>query len=78
MIKELSNKYIYEDFIYKTKLTEDEQKVLDMLIKRWSIIKISQEICMSDRNVGRVIRDLKDKYNNYKQIEVAILEIFKS
>ena len=78
MVKELSNKYIYDDFIYKVKLTDDEKNILDMLIKKWSIIKISQEVCMSDRNVGRIIRDLKDKYEDYKKIEIAKLEIFKS
>lgn len=78
MIKELSNSIIYNDFISKVKLTDDEIKVLDMLILKWSIVKISQEINMSDRNVLRIKKDIKEKYYMYKKIEMAKLEIFKS
>jgi len=78
MIRELSNKIIYNDFISKVVLTDDETNVLNMLILKYSIIKISQEINMSDRNVSRIIKDLKEKYYIYKKIEIARLEIFKS
>ena len=75
MTKELSNKIIYDDFISKTILTEDEKKILDMVLLKYSIVKISQEICMSERNVSRIIREIKDKYANYKQIEVTKMAI---
>lgn len=78
MIKELSNKYIYEDFVSKTTLTEEEQEILDMLILKYSIVKMAQKSCMSDRNVSRIIRELKDKYKNYKDLELAKLQIFRS
>lgn len=78
MIKELSNKYIYDDFVSKTTLTEEEIEILDMLILKYSIVKMAQKSCMSDRNVSRVIRELKDKYKNYKELELAKLQIFKS
>lgn len=78
MIRELSNKIIYNDFISKVILTNDETTVLNMLILKYSIIKISQEINMSDRNVSRIIKDLKEKYYMYKKIELARLEVFKS
>lgn len=78
MIKELSNKIIYNDFKSKVILTEDEEKVLNMLILKYSITKISQEVIMSDRNVSRVIKDIKEKYNNYKKLELAKLDILKS
>lgn len=78
MSKELSNKIIYDDFISKVILTSDEKKVLDMLILKYSIIKISQEINMSDRNVSRIIKDIKEKYYMYKKIEMAKLDVFKS
>ena len=78
MIKELSNKLIYDDFKNKMVLTDDEIKVLDMLLLKYSLIKISQKICMSDRNVSRIKKDIKDKYNIYKKMEMAKLNIFKS
>lgn len=78
MVKALSNQIVYEDFIKKTVLTEEEQKILDMLLKRYSIVKISQEVCMSDRNVSRIIKTLKEKYNNYKNMELAKIDILKS
>ena len=78
MTKELSNRVIYNDFLSKVILTDDEKIVLDMLIKKESIIKISQKINMSDRNVSRIVKDLKRKYADYKQLEMAKLGIFKS
>lgn len=76
MTKELSNKIIYDDFRLKTKLTDDEIKVLDMLILKYSLVKMAQEICMSERNVSRIIKILKDKYNNYKALEKVKVGIF--
>ena len=76
MINELSNKIIFDDFKAKTILTDDEERILLMLIKKYSIIKISQEINASDRTVERIIKGLKMKYNNYKKIELAKYDIF--
>lgn len=75
MIKELSNKIIYDDFKSKVILTDDEVMVLNMLLLKYSITKISQKICMSDRNVARIIRSIKDKYIMYKKIEMTKLDI---
>ena len=71
MIKDLSIKLIYDDFINKIFLTNTEKEVLDMLILKESIIYISQTINISERSVSRIIRDLKDKYENYKETELA-------
>lgn len=78
MFKELSNKLIYDDFKSKMILTEDEVKVLDMLLLKYSMLKISREICMSDRNVSRIKKDIKEKYYIYKKMELVKLSIFKS
>lgn len=78
MVKALSNQIVYEDFVKKTILTEEEQKILNMLLKKYSIIKISQEMCMSDRNVSRIIKILKQKYNDYKIIELAKIDVLNS
>lgn len=78
MIKELCNKIIYNDFVGKTTLTNDESRILDCLLKKYSITKISQKLNMSDRTVSRIIKDIKEKYKNYKVIEIAKIDIFKS
>lgn len=78
MIKELCNKIIYDDFISKVTLTEDEKQVLNLLIKKNSIVYISQKINTSDRTVARIVKDLKIKYKNYKKIEIAKYDIFSS
>ena len=75
MIKELCNKTIYNDFLSKVVLTDEEKKILDMLLVRYTLVKISQEIGMSDRNVSRVVKSLKDKYEMYKKLEIAKLSI---
>ena len=75
MIKELCNKIIYNDFLDKVVLTDEEKKILDMLLVRYTLVKISQEIGMSDRNVSRVVKSLKDKYEMYKKLEIAKLSI---
>ena len=75
MIKELCNKMIYNDFLSKVVLTDEEKKILDMLLVRYTLVKISQEIGMSDRNVSRVVKSLKDKYEMYKKLEIAKLSI---
>lgn len=76
MVKELSNKIIYEDFKSKVILTEDEEKILNLLLKKYSIIKISDECGMSDRNVSRIISEIKKKYKDYRTIELAKLGVF--
>lgn len=78
MIKELSNKIIYDDFVSKMILTDDEKEVLLMLIKKYTRVKISSETCLSERSVARIIKELKEKYDNYKKTELAKCEIFKA
>ena len=78
MKRELSISQIYNDFINKVLLTDEELKVLDMFIKNYSYVKIGNELGMSDRNVGRIVNALKQKYEIYKKLEVARIKIFMS
>ena len=78
MLKALSCKIIREDFIEKMILTEDEKEVLEMLLKGYLITKIALETHQSERNVGKIIRRIKDKYENYKQLELSKLNILSS
>lgn len=77
MKTELAIKQIYEDFISKVMLDNDKRQVLDMFLKNYSYIKIGDNIGMYDRNVGRVMRTVKQKYENYRKLEVSKLELFK-
>ena len=73
MKKELANKQIYEDFINKTILTDNEQDVLLRYIKNDSIIKIAEDTKQSTASVSRIISNVKQKYENYKKLELVKL-----
>lgn len=78
MIRGLCNKIIYEDFREKERLTKDEIKVLDMLLQKETLISIANSLNMSDRNVSRIIKSIKNKYEDYKKIETVKYEVFMS
>lgn len=77
MKKELSIKQIYDDFISKVTLLDIEKEVLDLYIKDTSIVSMANELSMGTTTVSRIIADLKEKYNNYKKLEISKLEILK-
>lgn len=55
-----------EDYKSKMNLTEDEEKIFDMLAKNYSVVKISDTLKMSNRTVGRRIKAIKEKMKNIK------------
>lgn len=73
MKKELAIKQIFNDFTTKTILTDNEKDILIRYIKNDSIIKISNDTSQSPSSVSRVIAMLKEKYTNYKKLEIAKL-----
>lgn len=73
MKKELSNKQIFDDFVSKTILNDIEKKVLIKYIKCESIVKIADDLAISTATTSRIIADLKEKYGNYKKLEIAKL-----
>lgn len=75
MKKELCIKQIYKDFIDKVFLNDTEKQVLELYIKNESIIKIADIINQSTSSVSRIIAELKEKYNNYKKLEISKLDI---
>lgn len=77
MKKELCIKQIYDDFISKVTLLDIEKEVLDLYIKDTSIVSMASELSMGTTTVSRIIADLKEKYNNYKKLEISKLEILK-
>lgn len=77
MKKELAIKQIYDDFMSKITLTDNEKIILDLYIKNESIVKIATTTSQSTASVSRAIADLKEKYNNYKKLELAKLLLLK-
>lgn len=78
MKKDLSIKQIYDDFILKETLDEDEIKVLDMYIKNYSYVQMSLALNISERNISRIVNRLKEKYAIYKNLEVSRLNMLLS
>lgn len=70
IIEKLKIKAIYDDFVRNVTLTNEQIKILNMLINRDSIIKISMEIGASQRTIGYEIRKLKNLYNDYTNLQL--------
>ena len=70
MIEKLKIKTIYDDFLDNVYLTDEQKKILDMLIRKETIVKISIELGMSQRTIGYEIRKIKDLYNDYYNLQL--------
>lgn len=53
-----------EEYKRKMNLTEDEEKIFDMLTKNYSVVKIAGVMQMSTRTVDRRIKSIREKINN--------------
>lgn len=73
MVEKLRIKAIYDDFLLKNTLTKEQIEILNRLISRDGIVKISMEMGISQRSIGYEIRKLKNMYENYKRIELTKL-----
>lgn len=71
MIEKLRIKALYDDFVNKVKLTEEQKRILDMMINKDTIIKISLEIGVSERTIKYETKKIKQLYNNYLQMEIT-------
>ena len=76
MLEKLRIKQIRDDFIYKFTLTDEEIKVLNMLIKRYTIPKIAMELYISEPKVSVIIKKLKKYYKQYEELERLKIKIF--
>jgi predicted DNA-binding protein YlxM (UPF0122 family) len=70
MIEKLKIRAIYNDFITNVYLTEEQTKILDMMINKESIVKISMEIGVSQRTVSYEIKKIKDLFNKYYEMQL--------
>lgn len=73
MIEKLKIKALYDDFINKVKLTDEQIRILDMMINKDSTVKISMEIGVSPRTVTYEIKKIKRLYEDYYKMEVIKL-----
>ena len=70
VLEKLKIKAIYDDFLENVNLNETQIKILDMLLKKETIVKISLDLSMSERAVGYEIRRIKDLYNDYYNLQM--------
>lgn len=77
MKKELANKQIYNDFVSKTILTDNEKDILVRYIKNDSIVKIASDTKQGTTTVSRAIANIKDKYEKYKKLELVKLMLLQ-
>lgn len=77
MIEKLKIKFIYDDFLKSTSLTDEQIKILNMYIKRETRYKISREIGTSERTIGNEIIKLKNIFKNYCDLQETKATILK-
>ena len=70
MYEKLKVKAIYDDFVKNVSLTEEQIKILDMLLNKEKIIKISMEIGVSERTINYEIKKIKKLYNDYYNLQL--------
>lgn len=78
MVEKLRIKAIYDDFLNNVSLTNEQIRILDMLINNDTIVKISMEIGVSQRTIGNEIRKLKDLYNDYYNVQLCKMIMLSS
>ena len=71
MIEKLKIKAIYDDFVSKVSLNEEQKRILNMMLNRDKIVKMSLEIGVSERTIKYEIQKIKKLYNTYLQIEIT-------
>jgi len=71
MIEKLKIKAIYDDFVNKVHLNEEQKRILNMMLNKDKIVKMSLEIGVSERTIKYEIKKIKNLYNNYLQMEIT-------
>ena len=71
MIEKLKIKALYNDFVNKVNLTDEQKRILNMMINKDSIVKMSLEIGVSQRTISAETKKIKELYSNYLQMEIT-------
>lgn len=77
MIDKLKIKTIYDDFLTNVQLTEEQIKILNMMIKKETRYKISAEIGVSERTIGYEVQKIKELYKNYCELQISKANLLK-
>lgn len=75
MIEKLKINAIYKDFLNNVHLTEEQIRILNMLLNKDTVLKISMEIGASDRTVNKEIKKIKKLYKDYYELQIFKAEI---
>lgn len=75
MVEKLKINAIYDDFLNSVKLSEEQIKILNMMMNKDSIVKISMEIGISQRTVSYEIKKIKDLFNKYYEMQLFKAEM---
>ena len=75
MVEKLKINAIYNDFLNSVKLSEEQVKILNMVMNKDSIVKISMEIGISQRTVSYEIKKIKDLFNKYYEMQLFKAEM---
>ena len=59
MVEKLRIKALYDDFVNKVKLTDEQKRILDMMINKDTIVKMSLEIGVSERTINYEVKKIK-------------------
>lgn len=70
MIEKLKIRAVYDDFLRNVELTEEQKKILDMMINKDTIVKMSMEIGVSQRTIGYEVKKIKKLYEEYCQMHL--------
>lgn len=73
MVEKLKVKAIYDDFLQKVSLTEEQIKIIDKLIKKETLVKISLDLGISKRTLNYEIKKIKKLYEEYARLEIIKL-----
>jgi len=71
MVEKLKIKIIYTDFLDNVKLTEEQIKILNMMINKETRYKISREIGVSERTINYEIKKIKKLYKEYCEFQIS-------
>ena len=71
MVEKLRIKALYDDFVNKVNLTDEQKRILNMMLKKDTIVKMSLEIGVSERTIKYETKKIKNLYNNYLQMEIT-------
>lgn len=65
MVEKLKVKAIYDDFIRNVSLTDEQIRIINMLINKDTTVKIAMEIGVSPRTITYEIKKIKKMYQDY-------------